>query len=229
MMKGKSFLRFSFKKVVAVGLSCMMFLQCSNLSFAGENDKIKTYEDANVRICSGLEDLGYVEAKYDKNSKILVQRIFDPNTHKLISEQTFDLNKNFNEKTKASQTNLGLSRYTWCGYNFWEDTDPKINMIYCEIHGGNNKGVMLDMGSREAIKNAYEFADVVEDIANSEAIITMTIGLGILAAILFPGGTVAREITKEALEAVGVPAALVTTVMNYHKQIVKADGIFSLI
>ena len=118
---------------------------------------------------------------------------------------------------------MWLSRYNWT------DTDPKYNMIYCEIHGGYNKGVYLDIGSKESIKNAYEFADTVEDIANSEVIISMTIGLGILAAILFPGGTLAREVTKEALEAIGVPATLVTTVMNYHKQIVKADGIFSLI
>ena len=195
-MKRRNFLRFSFKKFVAVGLSCMMFLQCSSLSFAGENDRIKTYEDSNVRICSGLEDCGYVVCTFDKKTKKLEQKITDPKTGALLSLNTFDLSKKYTTSLDRSQTKLGQRRNTWSGYKYWTDTDPKINMIYCEIHGGNNKGVYLDIGSKESIKTAYEFADIVEDIGDEETAIAVEVGLDIIASLFWGcGGALVKELT----------------------------------
>ncbi len=185
----------------------MLFVQSGNLIFAAESKSvvvdgtvINIEENDDVRICSSLEKMGQVVVTLDKHTNVMTQKITDPSSGKILNVQTWDLSKHNNPAPKISKGPLTSKKscYTWSGYNYWLDEDPKLNCLYCEKHDGQNKTVFFDLSSSSSINSAYKFADKSEDIRKAEWALDGSVLL-LICELFFPGGTIAETISKSAL------------------------------
>ena len=105
------------------------------MNFVTKNLGMDFYEDDNIRICLGLEECGYVVAIYNKNTKVLIQRIYDPNTFELIDEQIFDLN------TPIDLSIMNGSAYTLGGWGYWQGMNDGVETFIATRRGGDTKAV----------------------------------------------------------------------------------------
>ena len=163
MMKGKNFLRFSFKKFVAVGLSCVMFLQCSSLSFAGEHKNVDLIENSTERIATQHKDGKYYVARFDKKTKILVQNIYIDGTNKLINTVKCDLNIKNNLSADSNKSlNASYCKTTCCGFSYYDDND-----ILCS-RGNESKIVLAGISDQAQFDRARKFEKEVSSLRACE-------------------------------------------------------------
>ena len=202
MFKVKKFFGwFSFKKFVAVGLSCMMFLQCSSLSFASERKNVDLIENSTERIATQHKDGKYYVARFDKRTKILVQNIYIDGTNKLIDTVKCDLNRKNNLKSDSSKALKGCYCKTMCGsFSYNDDND-----ILCSRRN-ESKIVLAGISSQAQFDRAREFEKEVSSLKGCEERIGAAAAL-ILAALLFPAGILA-DLTEAMLEAAGIGEGL---------------------
>ncbi len=203
MMKGKSFLRFSFKKFVAVGLSCMMFLQCSNLSFAGDNQsnvKQLCIKGVNYTITESTDSNG--------NKNVLVSGggekasvVNDGNTLKLTSVKNgvskcmnIPIDKCQNKKADPANSDVSRCDLFW-NYSYDYDTDVRPDTgMWWFLRSGDDNGSWSGCDYNKSLVRdyAYEFCSNVRNLDNKEcnaAAVSGAYAGAIAAAIAAAGPT----------------------------------------
>ena len=196
MFKVKKFFGwFSFKKFVAIGLSCVMFLQCSSLSFASENNNVNLIENSTERIATQHKDGKYYVAKFDKKTKILIQNTYIEGTNKLVDTIKCDLNP----KNMVTSNNLKSSNcYTLFGYGYSDDKD-----VTCKSPDGNYKMVLYGISNQSQFDRAYSFEDKVLSLKDSQNRVQASI-IGLLIYLILPEGKLINDLTDAMLKAAGV-------------------------
>ena len=231
MMKGKSFLRFSFKKFVAVGLSCMMFLQCSNLSFAADsqsNVKQLCFKGVNYTITESTDSNG--------NKNVLVSGggekasvVNDGNTLKLTSVKNgvskcmnIPIVKSYNKK--VAQAN-GLENYNtkYWGYGYTYNTDlhPNFGMNWGLSSGNRGTWCGFDNNNSSTRDYAYEFCSNVRNLNNKQ---TDAIAKSGEDAVAIGAAIAAAGVTAGTAAIVAVLATFVLSIRAVNAWLAACDA-----
>ena len=209
------------KKVISCALAAMMSMQGSGLVFAGETNqlnnvkaecmldkKIDLIETAKERICTSIENGKFVEAIYNKETKILTQKIYDKRGGNLLNSEVLDLSK----------PPRMANGYTWFGFGYEEQKD------YYYLKSCNGSLKFPPKGDSAA----HSYMNKVDEIWRIEVAGVLVVGAGIITGLLIKNGKIVETITKAAIIAVVGDKGpdVINAILNYHGLCREAERLF---
>ena len=150
----------------------------------------------------------FVEAIYNKETKILTQKIYDKRGGNLLNSEVLDLSK----------PPRMANGYTWFGFGYEEQKD------YYYLKSCNGSLKFPPKGDSAA----HSYMNKVDEIWRIEVAGVLVVGAGIITGLLIKNGKIVETITKAAIIAVVGDKGpdVINAILNYHGLCREAERLF---